>query len=63
MASINPLIKKVCEMSGKKKESQKYNTAEDIKCLAKIIKTDAEMWNMFYNYVSAMKVSKKKKEA
>lgn len=63
MASINPLIKKVCEMSGKKKDSQKYNTAEDIKCLAQIIKADAEMWNMFYNYVSAVRLPKKKKAA
>lgn len=61
MASINPLIKKVCEMSGKKKDSQVFNTREDIKCLAKIMKADPSMWNLFYDYVADMKLPKRKK--
>ncbi len=58
MASINEIIKRVSAMSGKKRQSQVYNTREDIKCLAVIIANDPSMWSKFYDYVA----TKKKKE-
>lgn len=57
MASIKPIVKMVCEMSGKKSESKKYNTEEDLKCLAKILAADLGLYDLFLTYVN----SKRKK--
>jgi hypothetical protein len=63
MAAIKYTLKKVGEISGKKKKTQVFNRREEFKCLAKTMATDAYAYDEFMTYVASKAPKMKKKKA